>query len=98
MKNRFVFVLVSLLFAMISFAQADTTFAERLGYPKGKKVVILHVDDVGMSFDSNKGAIDALTKGVANSCNDAMCMGASVCSFLKTTSRDRCRITLDINI
>jgi predicted glycoside hydrolase/deacetylase ChbG (UPF0249 family) len=72
MKNRFVFVLVSLLFAMISFAQADTTFAERLGYPKGKKVVILHVDDVGMSFDSNKGAIDALTKGVANSCSVMM--------------------------
>jgi predicted glycoside hydrolase/deacetylase ChbG (UPF0249 family) len=57
---------------MISFAQADTTFAERLGYPKGKKVVILHVDDVGMSFDSNKGAIDALTKGVANSCSVMM--------------------------
>lgn len=44
-----------------------TTYAERLGYPKGTKVVILHVDDAGMSFDSNDGAIGALTKGVANS-------------------------------
>lgn len=72
MKNRLVFVLAGLSFALVTFAQADTTFAERLGYPKGKKVVILHVDDVGMSFDSNKGAIDALTKGVANSCSVMM--------------------------
>jgi chitin disaccharide deacetylase len=35
------------------------TYAEQLGFPKGAKVVILHVDDVGMSFDSNKGAIKA---------------------------------------
>ena len=53
-------------------AQNDSTYAERLGFPKGKKVVILHVDDVGMSFDSNKGAIEALTKGVANSCSVMM--------------------------
>jgi predicted glycoside hydrolase/deacetylase ChbG (UPF0249 family) len=61
-----------LLLVLVSTAQSDSTFAERLGYPKGKKVVILHVDDVGMSFDSNKGAIDALTKGVANSCSVMM--------------------------
>jgi predicted glycoside hydrolase/deacetylase ChbG (UPF0249 family) len=60
------------LLVLVSTAQSDSTFAERLGYPKGKKVVILHVDDVGMSFDSNKGAIDALTKGVANSCSVMM--------------------------
>lgn len=43
------------------------TYAEKLGYPKGAKVVIMHVDDVGMSYDSNEGAIQALEKGVANS-------------------------------
>jgi len=72
MKHILVFVFASLSLALVTFAQADTTFAERLGYPKGKKIVILHVDDVGMSFDSNKGAIDALTKGVANSCSVMM--------------------------
>ncbi len=45
----------------------DTTYAERLGYPKGAKVVILHVDDAGMSYDSNEGVIAAITKGAANS-------------------------------
>ncbi len=51
---------------------ADSTYAEKLGYPKGSKVLILHVDDVGMSFDSNEGAINAITKGVANSCSVMM--------------------------
>jgi hypothetical protein len=33
------------------FAQVpDTTYAERLGFPAGARVVILHVDDAGMSF------------------------------------------------
>ncbi|MCG7859842.1 ChbG/HpnK family deacetylase, partial [Flavihumibacter sediminis] len=43
------------------------TFAERLGFPKGSKVVILHVDDAGMSYDANLGAMRALTEGVASS-------------------------------
>lgn len=45
----------------------ETTYAEKLGYPKGAKVLILHIDDVGMSYDSNLGAINAMEKGVANS-------------------------------
>lgn len=51
---------------------ADSTYAEKLGFPKGAKVLILHVDDVGMSFESNEGAINAMTKGVANSCSVMM--------------------------
>lgn len=46
---------------------ADSTYAEKLGYPKGAKVVILHVDDAGMSYDSNDGVFTAMAKGVANS-------------------------------
>jgi hypothetical protein len=53
-------------------AQGDKTFAEKLGFPKGAKVVIFHVDDVGMSYDSNKGAIEAIENGVANSCSIMM--------------------------
>jgi chitin disaccharide deacetylase len=45
----------------------DTTYAERLGYPKGARVLILHVDDAGMSFDSNEGAEKALTQGASTS-------------------------------
>ena len=50
----------------------DSTYAEKLGFPKGSKVVILHVDDVGMSYDSNEGAIKAMTHGVATSCSVMM--------------------------
>ena len=50
----------------------DSTYAEKLGFPKGKKVVIFHVDDVGMSLDANHGAIEAMEKGVATSCSIMM--------------------------
>ncbi len=53
-------------------AQTDTTYAERLGFPKGAKVVILHVDDMGMSYESNQGGVEAMTKGVATSCSVMM--------------------------
>lgn len=35
-------------------------------------MVILHVDDMGMSYESNVGGIEAMTKGVANSCSVMM--------------------------
>src|SRR5215813_305181 len=50
----------------------EATYAERLGYAKGARVLILHVDDVGMSFDSNQGAIEAMSKGAATSCSVMM--------------------------
>jgi predicted glycoside hydrolase/deacetylase ChbG (UPF0249 family) len=46
---------------------AEPTFAERLGWKAGSVVVLLHVDDVGMSHSSNLGAIEAVEQGVATS-------------------------------
>ena len=66
MLRRIVFIFA---FA-IAFTQSksqELTYAERLGFPKGSKVLILHIDDVGMSWDSNQGAIRAMEEGVANS-------------------------------
>ncbi|HLK30004.1 MAG TPA: polysaccharide deacetylase family protein [Puia sp.] len=75
MKNIFSLT-VYLIFASGLFAQDDSaTYAEKLGYPKGARVLILHVDDMGMSFDSNEGGIAALTKGVSNSCSVMMPCG-----------------------
>ncbi|WP_372637425.1 polysaccharide deacetylase family protein [Fodinibius sp.] len=62
-------IVMFLLFAGISTplqAQPDT-YAEKLGYPEEAKVLIMHVDDAGMSWGSNKGTRDAIEKGVANS-------------------------------
>ncbi|MBS1667476.1 MAG: polysaccharide deacetylase family protein [Bacteroidetes bacterium] len=60
--------LILLIIPFISFAQTDNvTYAEKLGFPKGSKVIILHVDDAGMSVNSNQGAINSIEKGVATS-------------------------------
>ncbi|HOZ49283.1 MAG TPA: polysaccharide deacetylase family protein [Candidatus Hydrogenedentes bacterium] len=45
------------------------TYAERLGWGPKDRVVIFHVDDVGMSHSSNRGAIQAMEQGVATSCS-----------------------------
>jgi len=64
MKSLIFFVFISI--QITCFAQ-EATYAEKLGFPKDAKVLILHVDDVGMSWDSNQGAIQAMEKGVATS-------------------------------
>jgi predicted glycoside hydrolase/deacetylase ChbG (UPF0249 family) len=58
-----------LLSAVLPFtARAqEETFAEKLGWARGDRVVILHVDDAGMSHDSNVGAFRAIREGVASS-------------------------------
>lgn len=71
--QRLLLFTVSSVFSFYVSAQiTDSTYAEKLGYPKNARVLILHVDDAGMSFDSNEGAINAMTKGVANSCSVMM--------------------------
>ena len=38
------------------------TWAERLGWPAGKRVVIFHADDIGMCYEANQAAQNALSK------------------------------------
>lgn len=71
MKKPF-FILFLLLFSATGFGQ---TYAEKLGFPKGAKVIIMHVDDVGMSYDSNLGAFKATEEGVATSMSVMMPCG-----------------------
>lgn len=70
-KIRLIFSLF-ILFGNKIYAQ---TYAEKLGFPKDSKVLILHVDDVGMSYDSNIGAIKSMDEGVATSCSMMMPCG-----------------------
>jgi hypothetical protein len=51
----------------IAAQNVDTTYAERLGFPQNARILILHVDDAGMSLASNEGAEIALTRGVSTS-------------------------------
>jgi predicted glycoside hydrolase/deacetylase ChbG (UPF0249 family) len=57
--------------SVTSASAQELTYAERLGWPRGTKAVIFHVDDAGMSYDSNVGAIQAL-EGVATSASVMM--------------------------
>ncbi|MEX0882187.1 MAG: polysaccharide deacetylase family protein, partial [Cyclobacteriaceae bacterium] len=54
------------------FSQSETTYAEKLGFPPGVRVVIFHVDDAGMSYESNQGTIRSIEDGVATSCSIMM--------------------------
>ncbi len=73
---RNLLILLALVFNVPGYSQdLSMTYAERLGFPKGKKVVILHIDDAGMSYDSNLGTERALKEGVANSVSVMMPCG-----------------------
>ncbi len=43
------------------------TWAEKLGWPTGKKVIMLHADDIGMSPEGNEAAKKQLVDGVIQS-------------------------------
>ncbi len=57
--------LLSLL--LLSANLQAQTYAEKLGWEKDDKVIIMHIDDAGMSYDSNQGTIKAIEEGIANS-------------------------------
>lgn len=58
-------------FAMVAFAIAscaqEQTYAEKLGWPKGARVLMIHADDAGMSHASNAGTIATIEAGTVTS-------------------------------
>lgn len=57
-----------LLFLVVAVANAqERTLAERLGYPRDAKLVIVHADDLGMSHSVNAATIKAFQTGLVNS-------------------------------
>lgn len=46
---------------------APETFAEKLGYPKGARVVIINADDSGMSYATNKAVRESMDMGITTS-------------------------------
>jgi hypothetical protein len=65
MKNLLFFLLA--ISTCFSAKSQDSTYAERLGFPKNARVIILHMDDAGMSLSSNRAIEKVFENGVANS-------------------------------
>lgn len=59
------------LFPAAALAE-DLTYAERLGWPKGAKVLIFHSDDMGMCWEANEGTRIAMEKGLVTSASVMM--------------------------
>jgi predicted glycoside hydrolase/deacetylase ChbG (UPF0249 family) len=56
----------ALLFSLQAFCQSKN-LAEKLGYPKDAKLLIVHADDAGFSHAADTAIISAYQKGVINS-------------------------------
>jgi predicted glycoside hydrolase/deacetylase ChbG (UPF0249 family) len=65
MKNKLVFLLCC-FYSSLAWGQSKT-IAERLGYPKDAKLVIIHADDLGVSHSENAASIAAMEKGSVSS-------------------------------
>jgi predicted glycoside hydrolase/deacetylase ChbG (UPF0249 family) len=61
----------SLLLASALPAQTRTV-AERLGYPRDAKLLILHADDLGVAHSVNAASLDALDRGAISSASIMM--------------------------
>ncbi len=69
MKKTFIFAALAFLicFFQLDLMAQDKTLAERLGYKKGDKLLIINNDDSGMSYASNQGTIKGMTEGLISS-------------------------------
>ena len=63
---------LALVFLAPALAAQTRTVAERLGYPKDAKLLILHADDLGAAHSIDAATFDALDKGVISSASIMM--------------------------
>lgn len=56
-----------LVVSLPCIALAQETYAEKLGWPTGSRVLMIHADDAGMSHASNEGVIATLEAGTVTS-------------------------------
>ena len=67
MRHLLSLLLVSLSFTIANAQVQEKTVAERLGYPRDAKLLIVHADDLGMAHSVNAATIKALESGLVNS-------------------------------
>lgn len=75
--NQFARAVCALFFAVLLLAPtvagaAEPTYAERLGWPQGARVLMFHSDDLGMCLEANRGTARAIENGVVTSTSTMM--------------------------
>ena len=66
MKSKILFI--SSLYILFTFSlQAQTSLAERLGYSKDAKLLIIHSDDLAVAHSENQASFKAMKEGSVNS-------------------------------
>lgn len=66
--NRITLLIAGLfLFRLVSYAQVGKTLAEKLGYPKDAKLLIIHGDDMGLSHSTNMAYFEAFSNKAVSS-------------------------------
>jgi chitin disaccharide deacetylase len=58
---------LGLIWSTLPLMGAAQTLAERLGYPAGSKIIVVHADDLGETHAVNAAAMKALESGAINS-------------------------------
>jgi predicted glycoside hydrolase/deacetylase ChbG (UPF0249 family) len=64
---KFTFSIILCLFYAAFVSGQRKSIQERLGYPRGAKLLIIHADDVGVSHSENAATISAMEKGCVSS-------------------------------
>ena len=65
--KRMILTVACLVVGMGSAFADEPTFAERLGWPEGSRVLMIHADDAGMSLASNNAIIETVEAGTVTS-------------------------------
>src|SRR3954470_2139128 len=68
-NRKFTFALLLAAYSLFIFplTVSAQTLADRLGYPAGTKLIVVHADDLGETHSVNAAAIKALEGGTINS-------------------------------